>query len=184
MTTPTGSDAILPLVRFDLPGITVGYHYGGRDFSYNGLIYKANKALQPAGLQLQTGTQIQSRELVFSNVPDGDDVVANLATYQWKRGLVTLSWLIGTLGGDAPDAVLMTEFYEIHAYQPNLSEADEKGMRLATVNITIGPRGTRTRNQGHAMSAQADHQYDNDETDTFFEYVGQAQNWQIEWGQR
>lgn len=183
MTLPDGNDAILPLVRVDLPSATAGYHYGGRDYEYNGLVYKASKFLEPVGLDLQTGPHIQSRELVFSNIPDTNDVIAQIENYQWKRGLVTLTWLRGELNSDVVSGVLHNEFYEIHALDPETSE-EQDGIRYTTLTVTIGPRASRPRNSGHAMASNADQQLDNSATDTFMEYVGTQRLWTRKWGQR
>ena len=180
----TNNIRVLPLVRLSIPGNDVGYHYGGRDFEYNGFTYKANKFLSPIGLDHQLGTQIQSKELMFSNVPDEGSVLSTIESLAWKNALVTLTWLVGELDADQPLFVANTEFYEIHELSMDWSERGDDGSREATIIVTIGPVGTRVRNQGTAKSADADHHYDNDPDDTFFEYTGTVGNWPMEWGQR
>lgn len=177
---------VLPLVRFMIPGHDVGFHYGGRKTVHNGFTYQPNKFLQSTGLDQKLGTQKQSRTLVFSNVPDdGDTILPIIKTLPWKNATVILSWLVGEMGADsAAMGPFDSQFFEIHDIPMEWSERKPDGSRTATIQVLIGPVGARVSNQGSAKSAAADHHYDNDPDDTFFEYTSTVGNWTVEWGQR
>ena len=88
----------LDLIRFDIPGKTVGYHRGGRPFTYNGLTYLPNRWLQPSGFTGALGTAVTTRTIVFRYAPsiDPDDVIATIESYDYLNAPV----IITTLAGD------------------------------------------------------------------------------------
>ena len=65
----SGEFATIDLIRFDLPGKTVGYHRGGRPFTYNGLKYLPNRFLEAGDINSAVGVAVTTRTIVFSNIP-------------------------------------------------------------------------------------------------------------------
>ncbi|RVH89862.1 DUF2163 domain-containing protein, partial [Sinorhizobium meliloti] len=93
----SGEFALLDLIRFDLPGKTVGYHRGGRKFSYNGLLYLPNRYLQPGDLVSAVGVAVTTRTVVFSNIPvtDPEDAVARIEEFNYQNAPVIITALAG-----------------------------------------------------------------------------------------
>ncbi|MDX0057956.1 hypothetical protein GOC19_16105 [Sinorhizobium meliloti] len=54
----SGQIALLDLIRFDLPGKTVGYHRGGRPYTFNRLVYFPNRWLLIGNMSSAVGTEV------------------------------------------------------------------------------------------------------------------------------
>ena len=182
----TGQIKVQPLVRIDLPGKTVGYHAGGRPFTWAGLEYLPNRFMKPDGLKEGLGNEIAELKLVFSNVPTGnpDDAIAQIETYDYMRAPVTVAYLGGNPITDQALGVLITRFYLIADVKVKKPARDEHGRRTVTLEIILKAAGAREKGTTPAKASTADQQYHNDATDTFYEYVAAAAEWQVEFGQR
>lgn len=181
-----GPVSILPLVKFDLPGLTVGYHFGGRTLVYGGVTYKPNRWLSPDSFAEALGNDVTTRVLVFSNVPTDDpaDAMAAIETYDYLNAPVVISYLCGDPETDEILGVLATHYYEINAVRFSEPAVDQDGLRTLSLEVEIEPPGRRVRDVTHAKRSQDEQQFDNLATDTFFEYVATSPEFIEEWGQR
>lgn len=181
-----GPILILPLVKFDLPGKTVGYHFGGRTLVYGGVTYLANRWLNPDSFSEALGNDVTARTLTFSDVPteNADDAIAALETYDYLNAPVTISYLCGDPATDEILGILATHFYEINQVNYRKPAIDGDGTRLITVEVEIEPIGRRVRDVTHAKRSLAEQQFDNDASDTGLKYVETSPSWVVEWGQR
>lgn len=181
----TGNITTLDLIRFDLPGKTVGYHQGGRPYTYNGLTYLPNKFLSMGEMKGDLGVAVSAREVVFSGIPtdDPDDVMSALETYAYTNALVIIAHLIGVPNSNEVIGVLASHVYEINEVRYEEGAAGENGERTVTIIVELEPPGRSARGATLVRRAQAEQQFDNDETDTGLEYVNSAAQWPREWGQ-
>lgn len=187
-----GQLRVIPLVRFSLtgrgetPDKTVGYHPGGRPFTYSGFEWLPNRFLRPDGLSEGLGNEIAELPLKFSNVPtdDPDDAIAQIENYNYMRAPVAISYLGGDPKTDQVRGVLVTRFYRIADVDFVKSGLDENGQRTVSLDITLQSRSARLKDITHAKASTADQQHHNDATDTFHEYVAVASEWAVEFGQR
>lgn len=181
-----GAVTILPLVKFDLPGLTVGYHFGGRDLTYSGQTYKPNRWLSPDSFSEALGNEITGRTLTFSDVPTDDvgDAIAAIEDYDYLNAPVTISYLCGDPSTDEILGILATHFFEINQVSYRKQAISSDGIRTVTIDIEIEPVGRRIRDVTHAKRSLDEQQFDNSDTDTFFEYVATSPEWSVEWGQR
>jgi hypothetical protein len=176
----------LDLIRFDLPGKTVGYHRGGRPFTYNGLTYLPNRWLSAAGMSQAVGVAVTTRTIVFSNIPveSPDDAIAKIEEFDYPNSPVIISHLAGDPGTDEVVGILASSLYEIDQVRYNKGAIDGSGERSLTMTIDLQPPGRSARGSTLVKRSQAEHQFDNDETDTCLEYVATTGSVPEEWGQR
>lgn len=176
----------LDLIRFDLPGKTVGYHRGGRPYTYNGLVYYPNRWLQLGSMRSALGVGVTTRTITFANVPtpNPDDAVAALENYDYLNAPVIISHLAGDPETDEALGVLASSLYEIDRVQYSKSEMDEAGQRQLTINIELQPPGRSARGATHVRRSQEEQQFDNDATDTCLEYASVVATQEVKWGQR
>lgn len=188
----TGELKIIPLVKFDLtgrgatPDKTVGYHPGGREFTWSGLTYLPNRFMAPDGLSEGLGNEIAELALRFSGVPtdNADDAIAAIENYNYMRAPVTIAYLGGDPKTDQVKGVLVTRFYRIADVNFTKSKFDEDGNRTVSLDIKLQSRSARLKDNTYAKASTADQQFHNDATDTFHEYVAIAAEWSVEFGQR
>ena len=176
----------LDLIRFDLPGKTVGYHRGGRPFTYNGLVYLPNRWLSSAGMNQALGVAVTTRTIVFSNIPtaNADDAIAKIEEFDYPNAPVIISHLAGDPATDQVLGVLASSLYEIDQVKYNKGAIDGKGERSLTLSIDLQPPGRSARGSTLVKRSQAEHQFDNDATDTCMEYVATTATVPEEWGRR
>ncbi|ATE84663.1 hypothetical protein phi2LM21_p46 [Sinorhizobium phage phi2LM21] len=181
----SGEFAGLDLIRFDLPGKTVGYHRGGRAFTYNGLKYLPNKFLQTGDINSAVGVSVTTRTIVFSNIPvdDPDDAVAKIEQYDYPNAPVIITHLAGVPDTNEVVGILVSNIYEIDRVSFNDDALDANGSGMLTLTIELQPPGRSARGQTLIKRSTADQQFDNDETDTGLEYVATIGTVPEEWGQ-
>jgi hypothetical protein len=181
-----GHIKIIPLIRIDLPGKTVGYHTGGRLFNYSGLDYLPNRYLSYEGFSSGLGNNIEEIKITFSDIPttDPNDAIGQIETYNYTNAPVTVSFLAGDIVTDEALGVLVTNFYEIDGVTFVQSATDEKGDRTITIDITLQTLARRLRDQTYIKRSMTDQQRHNDAADTAFEYVATSPSWVVQWGQR
>lgn len=182
----SGNFVVIPLVRIDLPEMTVGYHYGGRPFDYLGVTYLPNRYLMPEGLNESLGEQIGEVQLIFSNVPTDnvEDAVAQVETLTYLNAPITISYLAGNPDTDEVIGVIATKFYEVAEVNYEDEAMSSNGDRAMTLTITAQSPARRLRDKTYARRASADQNYHNDPTDTIFEYANAVKDWTVEWGQK
>lgn len=182
----SGSIKVIPLVKIDLPGKSVGYHTGGRLFTYSGFEYLPNRYLSSEGFSGALGNQISEVTLTFSNVPtdNPDDAIASIESYDYINAPVTVSFLAGDPETDEALGVLVTQFYEINDVEFEVGALDENGIATITVKISLETLSRRYRDQTYAKRSAEDQQRHNSATDTAYEYVATSPDWPEEWGQR
>jgi hypothetical protein len=188
----SGELRILPLVRFELtgsgetPDTVVGYHPGGRPFTWSGLTYKPNRFLAPEGLSEGLGNEIAELSLKFSKVPtdNADDAIASIENFNYIGAPVTIAYLGGDPTTDQVHGVLLTRFYRIADVRFAKGKVEKNGVRTVSLDITLKSRAARLKDITHAKASTADQQHHNDATDTFYDYVGTAAEWPVEFGQR
>ncbi|MHA4733288.1 DUF2163 domain-containing protein [Ensifer adhaerens] len=181
----SGEFAGLDLIRFDLPGKTVGYHRGGRPFTYNGLKYLPNKFLQGGDINSAVGVAVTTRTIVFSNIPvdDPDDAVAKIEQYDYPNAPVIITHLAGVPDTNEVVGILVSNIYEIDRVSFNDDALDANGSGMLTLTIELQPPGRSARGQTLIKRSTAEQQFDNDETDTGLEYVATIGTVPEEWGQ-
>jgi hypothetical protein len=181
----SGEFAGLDLIRFDLPGKTVGYHRGGRPFTYNGLKYLPNKVLQGGDINSAVGVAVTTRTIVFSNIPvdDPDDAVAKIEQYDYPNAPVIITHLAGVPDTNEVVGILVSNIYEIDRVSFNDDALDANGSGMLTLTIELQPPGRSARGQTLIKRSTAEQQFDNDETDTGLEYVATIGTVPEEWGQ-
>lgn len=180
-----GNIVTLDLIRFDLPGKTVGYHMGGRPYTWNGLVYLPNRFLEMGEMRGDLGVAVSTREVVFSNIPvdDPDDAVARIEEFDYLNAPVIIAHLVGVPGTNEVLGVLATSLYEINEVRYEESAAGADGERTLTMIVELEPPGRSARGETLVRRSQAEQQFDNDATDTGLEYVTVASQWTREWGQ-
>ncbi|MCK3780467.1 DUF2163 domain-containing protein [Ensifer sesbaniae] len=181
----SGEFAGLDLIRFDLPGKTVGYHRGGRPFTYNGLKYLPNRFLQGGDINSAVGVAVTTRTIVFSNIPvdDPDDAIAKIEQYDYPNAPVIITHLAGVPDTNEVVGILVSNIYEIDRVSFNDDALDANGSGMLTLTIELQPPGRSARGQTLIKRSTAEQQFDNDETDTGLEYVATIGTVPEEWGQ-
>lgn len=182
----SGAIKVIPLVKIDLPGKSVGYHTGGRPFTYSGFEYLPNRYLSSEGFSGALGNQISEVTLTFSDVPTGNanDAIASIESYDYINAPVTVSFLAGDPVTDEVLGVLVTQFYEVNDVEFLVGALDEDGIATITLNISIETLSRRYRDQTYAKRSVEDQARHNSATDTAFEYVATSPDWPTSWGQR
>ena len=176
----------LDLIRFDLPGKTVGYHRGGRPYTYNGLTYLPNRFLEMGDMSQSLGVAVTTRTIRFSNIPtdNPDDAIASIEEYQYPNAPVIISHLAGDPETDEVVGILASSIYEINDVRYLKGAMAENGERSVTLEINLEPPGRSARGATKVKRAQAEQQFDNLATDTCFEYASVVATVPEEWGQR
>ena len=180
-----GRIARLDLIRLDLPGKAVGYHRGGRPYTYNGLVYLPNRFLQMGGMNSAVGTAVTTRTIVFSDIPveNQDDAVAKIEEFDYQNAPVIVAHLCGVPGTSDVLGVLASSIYEIDQVRYNKG-ALSGSERTLTMEIDLQPPGRSARGSTGVKRSLAEQQFDNSPTDTGFEYVATNASIPEEWGQR
>lgn len=181
----SGRVATLDLIRFDLPGKTVGYHMGGRPFTHNGLVYLPNRWLSMGDMNGDLGVAVSTREIVFSNVPvdDAGDAIARIEEFEYLNAPVIVTHLAGVPGSNAVLGVLASHLYEINQVRYEEGAAGDNGERSLTTTIELEPPGRSARGATLVRRASQEQQYDNDPDDTCLEYASIVQTVPVKWGQ-
>lgn len=182
----SGQIATLDLIRFDLPGKTVGYHMGGRPYTYNGVVFLPNRWLDMGEMRGDLGVAVSSREIVFSNLPttDPNDAIAQLELYNYTNATVIITHLSGEPHSNTVLGILASSIYEINDVRYEEGAADDNGESTLTVIVELEPPGRSARGATLVMRAQEEQQFDNSATDTCLEYASVVQTIPVEWGQR
>ncbi|QSZ57217.1 DUF2163 domain-containing protein [Rhizobium sp. ZX09] len=180
-----GRIARLDLIRFDLPGKTVGYHRGGRSYTYNGLLYLPNRFLGIGSMTSAVGTAVTTRTITFSDIPvtDPDDAVARIEEFQYQNSPVIIAHLCGVPDTNVVLGILASSIYEIDQVRYNKG-AVSGSERTLTMEIDLQPPGRSARGSTGVKRSIAEQQFDNSPTDTGLEYVATNASIPEEWGQR
>lgn len=181
-----GQIARLDLIRFDLPGKTVGYHRGGRPYTYNGLVYLPNRFLSIGTMTGGLGVSVTTRTITFSDVPTADvnDAIAKIEEYDYPNAPVIIAHLCGVPETNEVLGVLASSIYEIDKVNYNKGAIDQNGERSLTLSIDLQPPGRSARGSTQVKRAQEEQQFDNSLTDTCLEYASVTGTQTIEWGQK
>ncbi|UVK45376.1 DUF2163 domain-containing protein [Mesorhizobium sp. AR07] len=187
-----GQFVLLELVRIDLfgkgavPPKTVGYHRGGRPFTFNGLTYLPNRWLAPGAFTASVGPAPTKRTIAFSYAPtvNADDAIAKIRTYNYLNAPVIITNLAGDPATDQVAGILTSIIYKIYAVRFPRGAADKDGNRSLTVEIDLVPPGRSTRGSTLIKISPADQNFDNHATETSLEYVATNATITEEWGQR
>lgn len=182
----TGNMARLDLIRFDLPGRSVGYHRGGRPFTYNGLRYLPNRFLEPGSMNSAIGVSVTTRTIKFSNIPtaDPDDLIAKIEQFDYLNAPVVISHLAGVRDTNEVVGVLVSYIYEIDRVTYPKGAMQKDGTRTLNIKIDLQPPGRSARGATLVRRSQAEQQFDNDPNDTCMEYASVTSTDVEEWGQR
>ncbi len=180
-----GRIARLDLIRFDLPGKTVGYHRGGRSYTYNGLVYLPNRFLDIGSMTSAVGTAVTTRTITFSNIPvtDPEDAVARIEEFEYQNSPVIIAHLCGVPNTNEVLGILASSIYEIDQVRYNKG-AVTGSERTLTMEIDLQPPGRSARGSTGVKRSIAEQQFDNSPTDTGLEYVATNASIPEEWGQR
>lgn len=181
----SGQIATLDLIRFDLPGKTVGYHAGGRPYTYNGLTYLPNRWLSMGDMRGDLGVAVSTRELVFSNIPvdDPDDAIARIEEFAYLNAPVIITHLAGVPGSNDVLGILASHLYEINQVSFDEGAAGDDGERTLTMTVELEPPGRSARGATFVRRAIQEQQFDNDPDDTSLEYASIVQTVPVRWGQ-
>ncbi|AZN72736.1 DUF2163 domain-containing protein [Georhizobium profundi] len=174
------------LIRFDLPGKSVGYHRGARPLLFNGMTYQPNKWLEMGELSGELGVAVTARTIVFSGVPteNADDAIAALESYDYTNAPVIISHLAVDIESGEVLGLLASSIYEINEVSYEQGAAGADGARSLTVSIELEPPGRSARGQTSVKRSPAEQQFDNDPNDTSLEYVATSTRWPERWGQQ
>ena len=180
-----GRIARLDLIRFDLPGKTVGYHRGGRSYTYNGLTYLPNRFLDIGSMTSAVGTAVTTRTITFSNIPvtDPEDAIAKIEEFDYQNSPVIVAHLCGVPNTSEVLGILASSIYEIDQVRYNKG-AVSGSERTLTMEIDLQPPGRSARGSTGVKRSIAEQQFDNSPTDTGLEYVATNASIPEEWGQR
>ena len=180
-----GQIATRDLIRFDLPGKTVGYHSGGRPYTYNGLTYLPNRWLSAGTHTGALGPGVSTRTLVFKydNRVDSNDVISKIESYAYLNTPVVIATIAGLPDSNEVLGILSSSIYEIAEVRFVEGAANDDGVSEFTVEIDIQPPGRSARGSTLIKVSPADHNFDNDATDTCLEYVATNSTISEEWGQ-
>ncbi len=180
-----GRIARLDLIRFDLPGKTVGYHRGGRSYTYNGLVYLPNRFLDIGSMTSAVGTAVTTRTITFSNIPvtDPEDAIARIEEFDYQNSPVIIAHLCGVPNTNEVLGILASSIYEIDQVRYNKG-AVSGSERTLTMEIDLQPPGRSARGSTGVKRSIAEQQFDNSPTDTGLEYVATNASIPEEWGQR
>lgn len=180
-----GRIARLDLIRFDLPGKTVGYHRGGRPYVYNGLTYLPNRFLDIGSMTSAVGTAVTTRTITFSDIPvtDPDDAVAKIEEFDYQNSPVIIAHLCGVPNTNEVLGILASSIYEIDQVRYNKG-AVSGSERTLTMEIDLQPPGRSARGSTGVKRSIAEQQFDNSPTDTGLEFVATNASIPEEWGQR
>ncbi len=180
-----GRIARLDLIRFDLPGKTVGYHRGGRSYTYNGLVYLPNRFLDIGSMTSAVGTAVTTRTITFSNIPvtDPEDAIAKIEEFDYQNSPVIVAHLCGVPNTSEVLGILASSIYEIDQVRYNKG-AVSGSERTLTMEIDLQPPGRSARGSTGVKRSIAEQQFDNSPTDTGLEYVATNASIPEEWGQR
>ena len=180
-----GRIARLDLIRFDLPGKTVGYHRGGRSYTYNGLVYLPNRFLDIGSMTSAVGTAVTTRTITFSNIPvtDPDDAIAKIEEFDYQNSPVIVAHLCGVPNTSEVLGILASSIYEIDQVRYNKG-AVSGSERTLTMEIDLQPPGRSARGSTGVKRSIAEQQFDNSPTDTGLEFVATNASIPEEWGQR
>ncbi len=180
-----GRIARLDLIRFDLPGKTVGYHRGGRSYTYNGLTYLPNRFLDIGSMTSAVGTAVTTRTITFSDIPvtDPEDAIARIEEFDYQNSPVIIAHLCGVPNTNEVLGILASSIYEIDQVRYNKG-AISGSERTLTMEIDLQPPGRSARGSTGVKRSIAEQQFDNSPTDTGLEYVATNASIPEEWGQR
>lgn len=180
-----GRIARLDLIRFDLPGKTVGYHRGGRPYVYNGLTYLPNRFLDIGSMTSAVGTAVTTRTITFSNIPvtDPEDAIARIEEFDYQNSPCIIAHLCGVPNTSEVLGILASSIYEIDQVRYNKG-AVSGSERTLTMEIDLQPPGRSARGSTGVKRSIAEQQFDNSPTDTGLEYVATNASIPEEWGQR
>lgn len=180
-----GRIARLDLIRFDLPGKTVGYHRGGRSYTYNGLVYLPNRFLDIGSMTSAVGTAVTTRTITFSDIPvtDPDDAVAKIEEFDYQNSPVIIAHLCGVPNTNEVLGILASSIYEIKEVKYNQGAVTGSERNL-TMTIELEPPGRSARGSTGVKRSIAEQQFDNSPTDTGLEYVATNASIPEEWGQK
>ena len=180
-----GRIARLDLIRFDLPGKTVGYHRGGRSYTYNGLTYLPNRFLDIGSMTSAVGTAVTTRTITFSDIPvsDPDDAVARIEEFDYQNSPVIIAHLCGVPNTNEVLGILASSIYEIDQVRYNKG-AVSGSERTLTMEIDLQPPGRSARGSTGVKRSIAEQQFYNSPTDTGLEFVATNASIPEEWGQR
>ncbi len=180
-----GRIVVLDLIRFDLPGNAIGYHRGGRPYTWNGLTYRPNRWMDIGDMTGSLGVAVSKRTIRFSNVPtdDPDDAIAKLEESAYVNAPVIVAHLAGDPDTDTALGILASSLYQIDQVRYATGATDASGQKTVSIEIDLEPPGRSARGATGVKNSQIEHQHDFDATDTAFEYASTVQTVKVEWGQ-
>lgn len=175
----------LRLIRFDLPGKAVGYHNGGRPYTWNGLKYLPNRFLDPGEMSQALGVEVTRRTIRFSNIPTSnpEDAIAQLENFDYPNAPVIITHLAGIPGTSTVAGILASTVYEIDDVRYPEGPVNDQGERTLSIEIDIEPPGRSARGATYVKRSHAEQQLHNAATDTSHERVAIGGTEKIEWGQ-
>lgn len=180
-----GDLVVLELVRFDLPGKTVGYHRGGRPYTYNGLVYLPNRYLQPGNYSGELGIAVTAMEISFAGVPasDPNDIISQIENYQYQNSRVIVTYLCGIPNTDIVAGILQSTIYEINEVRFEESGQNEDGEVAIDIIVELEKPGRSARGATHVYRSTEDQRFDNRANDTCFEHASVRQTVPVAFGQ-
>lgn len=172
------------LIRFDLPGKTVGYVHGPRALAFNGLTYLPNRYLTPLSGVSALGYRVTGRSVTFANVPtdNPEDAIAAVKSYDYLNAPCSITTLaMDPETGEIAGAV-ETSAFEVAGVSYSDEPMGEDGKRAVTLSVMLDAPGRAISEQTAATCGQEEQQFDNDATDTGAAHLGTVGEWAIEWG--
>lgn len=167
------------LIRFDLPGKTVGYVAGPRPQTFNGLIYQPNRYLSKLRSASYLGFSASSKSVKFSNVPTDnvDDAVASIEQYDYQNAPVVVSTLLLDPQTGEVNGVAESSIHEVADVEFTKGPMDAQGKRELTTSIVLDDPNRAVREQTGVKRSLKEQQFDNDPTDYGHRHTATSGEW-------
>lgn len=180
----TGEWADAYLIRFDLPGKTVGYVAGPRPLTFNGLTYLPNRYLSKLQGSSTLGSGTSQETVKFSNVPTDnvEDALASVYGLDYQNAPVLVSTLVLDPTTGEPTDIGESAIYEVADAPYQISPRAEDGSRELTLSVVLEPPQRAVREQSGVKSSLEEQQFDNDPTDYGHRYSSTVGEWETRWG--
>jgi hypothetical protein len=137
----SGNVAIAIAAQFVFPEGTYGLWTGRGNLTWNAATYKGvDRFLSLSEMRQSAGNKLEGATLSLANVPSDmldPDWIQTIENFSYDNAPLVLTWL----GFDATTHALLgamrTDRFEIDTITPNIGPVDDKGIRLATIEVAM-----------------------------------------------
>lgn len=182
-----GQFHILPLVKFEIPGNVTGFVVAPQPLEYDGFTYRPNRFMDAGNVVETLQVDLGETDLLFSDVPVGDDAFDTIESLNYTNAPVTVSRLVIDPQLGVPEGIkgiAQTSFHKLLNVSFSDGAVDDAGRSTKTFTVRLGTPGVAGREKTHAVRSHAEQIFDNDPNDTLLIDVATAPTIRREWGQR